>query len=96
MKCDEQVVPLVKSLTNEVNKNEGRGTKIALEAINECEKEKSDIHSQLVKSFGTGLNLANLNLFYNFIGAAGATSIAEAIKVNLEDANQCGFVVQWY
>ena len=24
MKCDEQVVPLVKSLTNEVNKNEGR------------------------------------------------------------------------
>ena len=27
MKCDEQVVPLVKSLTNEVNKNEGRGTK---------------------------------------------------------------------
>ena len=32
MKCDEQVVPLVKSLTNEVNKNEGRGTKIALEA----------------------------------------------------------------
>ena len=46
--------------------------------------------------FTHSLNLANLNLFYNFIGAAGATSIAEAIKVNLEDANQCGFVVQWY
>ena len=27
MKCDEQALPLVKSLTNEVNKNEGRGTK---------------------------------------------------------------------
>ena len=50
MKCDEQVVPLVKSLTNEVNKNEGRGTKIALEAINECEREKSDIHSQFESS----------------------------------------------
>ena len=34
MKCDEQVVALVKSLTNEVNKSEGRGTKIVSEVIN--------------------------------------------------------------
>ena len=82
MKCDEQVVALVKSLTNQVNKNEGSGTKIVLEAINECKREKSDYYSQLTKSFGTGLNLTNLNLSCDGIGDAGATSIAEAIKVN--------------
>ena len=82
MKCDEQVVALVKSLTNEVNKNEGRVAKIVLEAINECKREKSDFHSHLSKSFGTGLNLTNLYLSYNGISAAGATCIAEAIKVN--------------
>ncbi|CAH3150424.1 unnamed protein product [Pocillopora meandrina] len=82
MKCNEQVVALVKSLTNEVNKNEGRGAKIVLEAINECKREKSDFHSHLSKSFGTGLNLTNLDLSYNGISAAGATCIAEAIKVN--------------
>ena len=82
MKCDEQVVALVKSLTNKVNKNEGRVAKIVLEAINECKREKSDFHSHLSKSFGTGLNLTNLNLSYNVISDAGATCIAEAIKVN--------------
>ena len=82
MKCDEQVVALVKSLTNQVNKNEGSGTKIVLEAINECKREKSDFYSQLAKSFGTGLNLTNLDLSCDGIGDAGATSIAEAIKVN--------------
>ena len=82
MKCDEQVVALVKSLTNEVNKNEGRGAKIVLEAINECKREKSDFHSHLSKSFGTGLNLTNLDLSFNGISDAGATCIAEAIKVN--------------
>ena len=82
MKCDEQVVALVKSLTNEVNKNEGRGVKIVLEAINECKREKSDFHSHLSKSFGTGLNLTNLDLPNNGISDAGATCIAEAIKVN--------------
>ncbi|XP_027035711.1 NLR family CARD domain-containing protein 4-like [Pocillopora damicornis] len=50
MKCDENVVALVKNLTNEVNKNKGRGTKIVLEAINECKREKSDFHSHLSKS----------------------------------------------
>ncbi|CAH3157705.1 unnamed protein product, partial [Pocillopora meandrina] len=82
MKCDEQVVALVKSLTNEVNKNEGRGSKIVLEAINECKREKSDFHSHLSKSFGTGLNLTYLNLRNNGIRDAGATCIAEAMKVN--------------
>ncbi|XP_066024140.1 NLR family CARD domain-containing protein 3-like isoform X2 [Pocillopora verrucosa] len=82
MKCDEQVVALVKSLTNEVNQNEGRVAKIVLEAINECKREKSDFHSHLSKSFGTGLNLTNLDLSCNVISDAGATCIAEAIKVN--------------
>ncbi|XP_066024648.1 NLR family CARD domain-containing protein 3-like isoform X2 [Pocillopora verrucosa] len=82
MKCEEQVVALVKSLTNEVNKNKGRGAKIVLEAINECKREKSDFHSHLSESFGTGLNLTNLNLSYNRISDAGAACIAEAIKVN--------------
>ncbi|XP_066024109.1 NLR family CARD domain-containing protein 3-like isoform X2 [Pocillopora verrucosa] len=82
MKCDEQVVALVKSLTNKVNKNEGRGAKIVWEAINECKREKSDFHSHLLKSFGTGLNVTNLDLKNNGISAAGATCIAEAIKVN--------------
>ena len=82
MKCDEQVVALVKSLTNEVNKNEGRGTKVVLEAINECERQNSDFHSQLAKSFGTGLNLTNLDLCNSGISDASATSLAEAIKVN--------------
>ncbi|XP_027049086.1 NLR family CARD domain-containing protein 3-like, partial [Pocillopora damicornis] len=82
MKCDEQVVALVKSLTNEVNKSEGHGTKIVLEAINECKREKSDFHSQLAKSFGTGLNLTYLDLSCSGISDAGATCIAEAIKVN--------------
>ena len=82
MKCDEQVVALVKSLTNEVNKNKGRGTTIVLEAINECKREKSDFHSHLSKSFGTGLNLTYLDLSHNGISVAGATCIAEAIKVN--------------
>ena len=35
MKCDEQVVALVKSLKNEVSENEGNGLKVVLEAINE-------------------------------------------------------------
>ena len=82
MKCDEQVVALVKSLTNEVNKNEGNGTKVVLEAIYECKREKSDFHSQLAKSFGTGFNLTNLDLSFNGINDADATSLAEAIKVN--------------
>ena len=82
MKCDEQVVALVKSLTNEVNKNEGGGAEIVLEAINECKREKSDFHSNLLKSFGTGLNLTNLDLSGICISDAGATCIAEAIKVN--------------
>ena len=82
MKCEEQVVALVKSLTNEVNKNEGNGTKVVLEAIYECKREKSDFHSQLAKSFGTGFNLTNLDLSFNGINDADATSLAEAIKVN--------------
>ncbi|CAH3167465.1 unnamed protein product [Pocillopora meandrina] len=92
MKCDEQVVALLKSLTNEVNKNKGRGAKIVLEAINECKREKSDFHSHLSKSFGTGLNLTKLNLSGNRISDAGATCIAEAIKVNktLTNLYLCG------
>ena len=82
MKCDEGVVALVKSLTNEVNKNAGSGTKVVSEAINECKREKSDFHSQLAKSFGTGLKLTNLNLSGIGFSDAGATSIAEAIEVN--------------
>ncbi|CAH3157676.1 unnamed protein product [Pocillopora meandrina] len=82
MKCDEQVVALVKSLTNEVKKNKGHGAKIVLEVINECKREKSDFHSHLSKSFGTDLNLTNLYLCENDISAAGATCIAEAMKVN--------------
>ena len=82
MKCDEGVVALLKSLTNEVNKNAGSGTKVVLEAINECKREKSDFHSQLAKSFGTGLKLTNLNLSGIGFSDAGATSIAEAIEVN--------------
>ena len=73
---------LLKSLTNEVNKNKGRGTTIVLEAINECKREKSDFHSHLSKSFGTGLNLTYLDLSHNGISVSGATCIAEAIKVN--------------
>ena len=60
MKSDEQVVALIKGLTNEVNKIEGSGENVVLEAINECEREKSDFHSRLPKFFGTGLNLINL------------------------------------
>ena len=82
VKCDEEVVALVKSLTDEVNKNEGSGSNVVLEAINECERQKSDFHLQLAKCFGTCLNLTNLNMAYNGISDAGATSIAEAIKVN--------------
>ena len=82
MKCEEQVVALVKSLTNEVNKNAGRGTNVLLEAINECKREKDDFHSQLAKLFGTGLKLTSLHLLNNRVGDAGVTSIAEAIKVN--------------
>ncbi|CAH3167459.1 unnamed protein product [Pocillopora meandrina] len=82
MKCDEQVVALVKSLTNKVNKKKGGGAKIVVEAINECKREKSDFHSYLSKLFGTGLNLTNLDLSFNGISDAGATCIAEAIKVN--------------
>ena len=84
MKCDEQVVALVQSLTNEVNENEGSGLKVVLEAINECEGQKSDFQSRLANSFGTCLNLTDLNLYMYCSGMseAGATSIAEAIKVN--------------
>ena len=91
MKCDEQVVALVKSFTNEVSENEGNGLKVVLEAINECKRQKSDFHSRLAKSCGTCLNLTNLNLYYSGIGGVGATSITEAIKVNktLTNLNSC-------
>ena len=46
MKCNEQVVALVKILTNEVNENESSSLKVVLEAINECERQKSDFHSR--------------------------------------------------
>ena len=82
MKCGEQAVALVKSLTNEVNQNQGRGTNVVLEAINECKRQESDFHSCLAKSFGTGLNLTYFDLSKNDISDAGATCIAEAIKVN--------------
>ena len=42
------------------------------------------------------LGLTNLNLYYNGIGGAGATSIAEAKGQSQQDANQSGFVWQWY
>ena len=80
MKCDEQVVDFVQSLTNEVHENEGSGLKAVLEAINECERQKSDFQSRSAKSFKTCLNLTDLNLYYNGVSEAGATSIAEAIK----------------
>ena len=91
MKCGEQVVALVQSLTNEVNENEGSGLKVVLEAINECEGQKSDFQSRLANSFGTCLNLTDLNLYYSGMSEAGATSIAEAIKVNktLTNLNFC-------
>ena len=91
MKCGEQVVALVQSLTNEVNENEGSGLKVVLEAINECEGQKSDFQSRLANSFGTCLNLTDLNLYYSGMSEAGATSIAEAIKVNktLTNLNLC-------
>ena len=91
MKCGEQVVALVQSLTNGVNENEGSGLKIVLEAINECEGQKSDFQSRLANSFGTCLNLTDLNLYYSGMSEAGATSIAEAIKVNktLTNLNFC-------
>ena len=50
MKCREQVVAPVQSLTNEVNENEGSGLKVLLETINECEGQKSDFQSRLAKS----------------------------------------------
>ncbi|XP_022801130.1 protein NLRC3-like [Stylophora pistillata] len=81
MQCDEHVVALVNSLTNQVNKHEGDGTKVVLEAMNECKSEK-DFPIHLAKCFGSGLNLTNLDLSENSIGNAGASSIAEAIKVN--------------
>ena len=87
MKCNEQVLAIVKSLRNEINKNEGRGTNIVLEAINECKTERTDFHSQLAKSFGTGLNLTSLTLSYISSSDAGATCIAEAIKVNKTQTN---------
>ena len=91
MKCGEQVVALVQSLTNEVSENEGSGLKVVLEAINECEGQKSDFQSRLAKSFGTCLNLTDLNLYYSGMSEAGATFIAEAIKVNktLTNLNFC-------
>ena len=46
IKCNEQVVTLVMSLTNEVNENESSSLKVVLEAINECERQKSDFHSR--------------------------------------------------
>ena len=36
--------------------------------------------------------LTNLNLYYNGIGGAGATSITEAKGQSQQDANQSGFV----
>ena len=50
MKCGEQVVALVQSLTNEVIENECSGLKVVLEVINECEGQKSDFQSRLPKS----------------------------------------------
>ena len=50
-------------------------------------RRKKWFHSQLSKSFGTGLNLINLNLYDNDIGYAGATSIAKAIKINKTPTN---------
>ena len=95
MKCGEQVVALVQGLTNEVNENEGGGLKVVLEAINECERQKSDFQSRLANSFGTCLNLTDLNLYYSGMSEAGATSIAEAIKVNktLTNLNLCSSAV---
>ena len=40
MKCNEQVVALVKILTNEVNENESSSLKVVLEAINKCERQR--------------------------------------------------------
>ena len=83
MKSDEQAVALVKSLTNEVNKNKGSGTIAVLEAITGCKREKSDFQLQLANSFGTGLNLTYLDMSHKrSISATGATSFAQAIKVN--------------
>ena len=50
-------------------------------------RRKKWFHWQLSKSFGTGLNLINLNLYDNGISYAGATSIAKAIKINKTPTN---------
>ena len=62
-----------------------------MEAINECDRQKSDFQSRLANSFGTCLNLTDLNLYYSGMSEAGATSIAEAIKVSktLTNLNLC-------
>ncbi|RMX52972.1 hypothetical protein pdam_00021823 [Pocillopora damicornis] len=95
MKCNEKVVALVMSLTNEVNENESSSLKVVLEAINECERQKSDFHSRFDQFefvlqwywwcrcyVKVNKTLTNLDLSDNGISNAGATSIAEAIKVN--------------
>ena len=100
MKCGEQVVAFVQSLTNEINQNEGSGLKVVLEAINGYERQKSDFQSRLAKSC---LNLTDLNFYYNDMSEAGATSIAEAIKVNktltnldlFGDGNKCKQKRKW-
>ena len=48
---------------------------------------KARFHSQLSKSFETGLNLINWNLYDNGISYAGATSIAKANKINKTPTN---------
>ena len=55
---------------------------LVVECIGECNKEQSDFHVELARTFGSFLRLIKLDLTDFNLNAAGAVVLAEALKKN--------------
>jgi len=74
---EETAEALIKSIATQVN--EGDFAAFALGCIGECQKEQSDFHVELARTFGSFLRLTELDLSHYNLNAA---TLAEALKTN--------------
>ena len=80
--CEETAVALIKAITAEVNKGQYDCFLVALECINECKKEQSDLHVTLAKVLGSSLQSEAVFVGGSTLDAAGAALIAEVLNFN--------------
>ncbi|XP_078381142.1 uncharacterized protein LOC144663922 isoform X2 [Oculina patagonica] len=85
--CEDTAGTLIKSITTQRinpsgNLYDENDLAFALECIKECRNEQSNLDVNMSRIFGTHLNLESVSVKTCKIGVVGASSLAEALKVN--------------